>query len=230
MNKPIKIPSLPFASSIVGGEQHAGVRPANHTVFNLKYFAGLYKIHQNDIPQLLSDKLSMELYAYVEIIHNDLATVMFERLISLETNGVLCAPVKEEKRILTMAYHFSSSSDTMDVVVSVADYSKGEAVDEPVLAFTAEIIDGTNDIGISMPSDVSVPLMFWDGHSLEDLNDRAWYVVKLICAFEAMFAYHCIKFKNLMYDAMLEKDGVRLNPNFVQVNLLTLNDEEKPSI
>ena len=83
MIKPIKIPSLPFASSIVGGEQHAGVRPANHTVFNLKYFAGLYKIHQNDIPQLLSDKLSMELYAYVEIIHNDLATVMFERLMGV---------------------------------------------------------------------------------------------------------------------------------------------------
>ncbi len=30
-----KIPSLPFACSIAGGEQHIGVKPINEAVFNL---------------------------------------------------------------------------------------------------------------------------------------------------------------------------------------------------
>jgi hypothetical protein len=50
----IKIPSLPFASSIVGGEHHAGVQPENEEVFDLYYMARLYKVHHDEIPQLLS--------------------------------------------------------------------------------------------------------------------------------------------------------------------------------
>lgn len=230
MIKPIRIPSLPFASSIAGGEQHAGVRTTNDVLFDIKYLAKLYKIHQNDIPQLLSSKLSEELDSYAKTMNQDLVMVMFDRLLTLEAKGIISVSVSKENRLFTIAYHFNVMTDTMDVVMSIADFNNKEPFDVVLFAFTAEIIDETNTLDIDIPADVSIPIMFKEGHSLADLSNNAWHLIKLICAFEAMFAYHCIKFKNFMYDAMLEKDGVMLNPNFVQVSLLTLEDEEKPSI
>jgi len=52
----------------------------------------------------------------------------------------------------------------------------------------------------------------------------------IICILEAMFAYQCVRYKSITYSAMLEVDGISLNPNFVQVNILTLESEESPSV
>lgn len=72
-----KRPSLPFACSIAGGEQHAGVKPVNEVVFNLKYFAKLYKVHsrryssnairQSNLPPRLSLFLHHQLLAFHQI-------------------------------------------------------------------------------------------------------------------------------------------------------------------
>lgn len=42
-----------------------------------------------------------------------------------------------------------------------------------------------------------------------------------------MLAYQYVMYKSYLYDAMLKKNGVRLNPNYVQVSLLALEGEEK---
>lgn len=231
----IKIPSLPFASSIAGGEQHAGVKPSNEAVFNLKYLAGLYKIHQDDIPQLLSDKLAGELAHYVEGAHSDLAVVMFERLVATESKGIISTPVmlhikKEVKTYTTVAYHFSQTDETLTAVICLMNNSGKENIDCPFLAFTAERIPDSIELNIVIDAEVEVPLMLRYGKSLAQIHDIALHWIKFICAFEAMFAYECIKFKSFHFDAMLEKKGVRLNPNFVQISLLALKSEEKDII
>lgn len=226
----IKIPLLPFASSIAGGEQHIGVRTTNDNLFNVNYIARLYNIHQDDIPQLITDRLSEKLDSFAKNMNKDLAMVMFDRLLTLGAKGILCTPTTKGNRIVTIVYHFNSQSDTLEVVVSIADYNVKEPFDMVYFAFSAEMLEEVNNIDINISTDVSVPLMLQGGYSLNELNDNARLVVKLICAFEANFAYHCIKFKNFMYDAMLKKDGIMLNPNPVQVNLLISEDEEKASI
>ena len=231
MNKPIKIPSLPFASSISGGEQHIGVQPVNKAYFDLKYLAGLYQIHESDIPQLLTRELAKAFYGYVNMLNKDLSLIMFERLVTLEAKGIICTPSEHDgKSIITLAYHFNASADTLHVTVSLMNIKGNASEDCPYLAFTAEVIEEENIIGFSIPIEVSVPHIFRHDTRLDDLLERACYWVNYICAFEAMFAYHCLRFKSFSYDAMLEKDGVYLKPNFVQVNLLTFEDEEKPSI
>lgn len=231
MIKPIKIPSLPFASSIAGGEQHVGVQPFNKAYFDLKYLAHLYKIHESDIPQLLTKGLAKAFYGYVNMLNKDLSLIMFERLVALEAKGIICTPSEhDDKSIITIAYHFNASADTLYVTVSIMNIKENVSEDCPYIAFTAEVIEEENIIGISIPVEVSVPHIFRHSSRLDDLLERACYWVNYICAFEAMFAYHCLRFKGFSYDAILEKDGVYLNPNFVQVNLLTFEDEEKPSI
>lgn len=231
MIKPIKIPSLPFASSIAGGEQHVGVQPFNKAYFDLKYLARLYKIHESDIPQLLTKGLAKAFYGYVNMLNKDLSLIMFERLVALEAKGIICTPSEhDDKSIITIAYHFNASADTLYVTVSIMNIKENVSEDCPYIAFTAEVIEEENIIGISIPVEVSVPHIFRHSSRLDDLLERACYWVNYICAFEAMFAYHCLRFKGFSYDAILEKDGVYLNPNFVQVNLLTFEDEEKPSI
>lgn len=231
MIKPIKIPSLPFASSIAGGEQHVGVQPFIKAYFDLKYLARLYKIHESDIPQLLTKGLAKAFYGYVNMLNKDLSLIMFERLVALEAKGIICTPSEhDDKSIITIAYHFNASADTLYVTVSIMNIKENVSEDCPYIAFTAEVIEEENIIGISIPVEVSVPHIFRHSSRLDDLLERACYWVNYICAFEAMFAYHCLRFKGFSYDAILEKDGVYLNPNFVQVNLLTFEDEEKPSI
>jgi len=230
-----KIPSLPFASSIAGGEQHAGVKPSNDTVFNLHYYADLYKVHENDIPQLLSEKLARELSYYASEAHNDLAVILFERLISLDTQGIVCTPVITDKQkkpvvLATLAYHFCLSEETLDVAMSIMNIEKEDYEDCPFFAFTAEKIPGNYDLGIAISTDVKVPIMLMQSQSEHDLVKTAWHWVKFICAFEAMFAYRCIKYHSFAYDAMLQKNGEYLNPNFVKVNLLTLEGEGKDNI
>jgi len=231
----IKIPSLPFASSIAGGEQHAGVKPTNEAVFNMKYLAQLYKIHQDDIPQLLSDELAGELAHYAEGAHKDLAVVMFERLMALESKGIVSTPVmlrikKEIKTYATLVYHFSQSDETLSAVISLVNNSGNENIDCPFLAFTAERIPDSVELSIVIEAEVEVPIMLKHGKSLAQLHDLAWHWIKFICAFEAMFAYECIKFKSFHFDAMFEKKGVRLNPNFVPISLLAFESEEKDII
>ena len=41
-----------------------------------------------------------------------------------------------------------------------------------------------------------------------------------------MFDYNIIRFQGYIYDAMLQKNGTYLNPNFIQMNLLALKDEK----
>lgn len=229
-----KIPSLPFACSIAGGEQHAGVKPVNEAVFNLKYFAKLYKIHQDDIPQMLSEKLAEELSYYASGAHKDLALVMFERLITLESKGIVCIPVPEHQKkglaYATIAYHFSQSDETLTAVFSLMSSSGKEHTDCPFLSFTAERTPDTVELSIAIATEIEVPIMLKHGKSLVQLHDLALYWTKFICAFEAMLTYQCIMYKSFLYDAMLEKNGVRLNPNYVQVSLLTLENEEKNTI
>ena len=225
----IKIPILPFACSIAGGEHHARLKPANETVFNVKYFADLYKIHQNDIPQLLSDKLATELSYYVNGVHDDLAVIMFDRLVSLDAQGIVCTPAiskKDNKAVSfgTIAYRFSQSEETLEVTISVMD-KENRNVDCPFLAFTAEKFAG--GIGIDIPTDVKAPIMLMHGKSEQDMEKTAWYWVKFICAFETVFTYQCIRFKAFSYDAMLEKNDIQLNPNFIKVNRLTLEGENE---
>lgn len=233
MNKPIQIPSLPFASSVVGGEQHAGIKPVNDMVFNVKYYANLYQTHQNDIPQLLSQGLAKELIHYSDAAHKDLALVMFERMRTLEVQGTVIVPMTDfvqKDTYATLVYDFDKTRGSFRVVISVMEKKSEEAVDCPFFAFFADATPDKHGIEITSEVDIEVPIMFLHGKSISDLEAVAMRWAMFICIFEAMFAYQCVKYKSFMYSAMLEMDGVRLNPNFVQVNLLTLESEENPSV
>ena len=76
-----RLPLLPFACSIAGGEQHAGLLSKNETVFNKEYFAKLYKMHKDDIPQVLTEKLTRELKYYMCEDNKDLIGIMFGRCV-----------------------------------------------------------------------------------------------------------------------------------------------------
>lgn len=226
----IKIPFLPFASSIVGGEHHAKIQPENEKVFSLYYMARLYKVHHNDIPQLLSDKLTDKLIEYVRISHKDLATVMFERQLQWESHGVFCIPMfgqpENRKSYLSIAYQFIQDEELLNVAVSVVRCKGQEAIDCPFFAFTAEIINSKMDMGIRIPADVMASLVLNQRWKVSEWYDMAWYLTRLISAYEAMMVYQCIKFKSFRYEAMLMKNGVCFNPNFVDVNMLTFEREK----
>ena len=226
----IKIPSLPFASSIVGGEHHAGVQPENEEVFSLYYMARLYKVHHDETPQLLSDKLTKNLIEYVRISHKDLATVMFERQLQWETHGVFVIPIPLQpsgrKLYLSVAYQFVQDEEGLEVTISVMGYNSQEVMDCPFFAFTAKIINDEMGIGIQIPAEVLTPLIANQRRNVSELNDMAWYLVRLISAYEAMLAYQCVPYKSYRYEPMLVKDGMQLNPNFVTVQLLMSDDEK----
>lgn len=76
----IRLPSLPFASSIAAGEHHAGLTSDNDAIFNLEYFVGLHKIHHDDIPQVLTEKLAQELMECAHNMHKDLTSVLLEHM------------------------------------------------------------------------------------------------------------------------------------------------------
>ena len=76
----IRLPSLPFASSIAAGEHHAGLTSDNDAIFNLEYFVGLHKIHHDDIPQVLTEKLAQELRECAHNMHKDLTSVLLEHM------------------------------------------------------------------------------------------------------------------------------------------------------
>lgn len=234
MIKPIQIPSLPFASSILGGEQHAGIRPVNDLVFNTKYFASLYEIHKNDTPLLLSQGLAKELIHYSDAAHKDLALIMFERMRTLEVQGTVIVPMSdfiEKDMYVTLVYDFNKVRDSFRVVISIMERKKNEeAVDCPFFAFYADATPEKHGIEITSEVDIEVPIMFLHGKSISDLEAVAMRWTMIICILEAMFAYQCVRYKSITYSAMLEVDGVSLNPNFVQVNILTLESEESPSV
>ena len=226
----IKIPSLPFASSIVGGEHHADIKPENETVFNIGYFAKLYMIHKTDIPQLLSEKMTNELTDYANRSPKNLVALIFDRQLQAESQGVICTPLqchlKDRNAYATLAYQFVPAMEMLAVTVSIlADNSK-ETIDCPFFAFTAERLPDSMDIGIRIPMEVATPLMSKQGRTETELSVLAWSWVKLIYAYEAMNTYKCIRFNSFHYDAMLKKNDVYLNPNFVSVDLLMLEGEK----
>lgn len=226
----IKIPSLPFASSIVGGEHHADIKPENETVFNIGYFARLYKIHKTDVPQLLSEKLTNELTDYANKSHKNLVALMFDRQLQAESQGVICMPIlhhlKQRNLHTTIVYRFVPSEEILDVAISVCNSNSKETIDCPFFAFKAEKLSNSLEIGIHIPAYVLTQLMLKHGKTESELTVLAWYWIKFISAFEAMLIYKCIKFNSLLYDAMLKKDNIYLNPNFVDVALLTLEREK----
>lgn len=65
----IKIPTLPFACSIVGGGgRHAGVHVDNDAVFNGEYLEGLHEVHGKDIPHLLTEKCCLHYIILVNVV------------------------------------------------------------------------------------------------------------------------------------------------------------------
>ena len=118
----IRLPSLPFASSIAAGEHHAGLTSDNDAIFNLEYFVGLHKIHHDDIPQVLTEKLAQELMECAHNMHKDLTTVLLEHMQNMEAKGIVCMPAiprnKKGTSYITAAYHYNEDVDGVDVVVS----------------------------------------------------------------------------------------------------------------
>ena len=226
-----RLPILPFASTIASGERHAEVNPVNKEVFDEEYFERQHKIHQDDIPQLLTRNLEEELSGYVNDSHKDLAYVMFGRLFVDDAQGILCVPYRMEDRktlsYLTIAYQFCEDDGTMVTTISIRCNNFKDKSDRPLLAFTAERIPDTFDIGIEISADLAVPLLFKGRHSLHMMENAALFWVKYVCIFESLFIYKSIPFKGYLYDAMLTKKGVCINPNPVCVNLLAVDGEEK---
>ncbi len=222
----IKIPSLPFACSIAGGEHHAGLRLVNDAVFNLYYLAKLHKKHKQDVPYLITDNLSKELSCYVDGAHRDLAVVMFHRLLESNEHGIISTPItdKDKKRSMaTVAYHFDGEEGLMSITVSFMNAS----ADCPTLAFNVQLIPGQCSLMIDFSADMSIPVMFKDGSSLKQMEDKAWHWVKYICAFNAMLIYKCIGYRLFLYDAMLKKKDVCFNPNYVRICLVSLDGDDK---
>lgn len=226
----IKLPSLPLASSIVGGEQHAELVFDNDTMFSLKYYANLYNAHKYDIPRVLTKKLTKELNSFVKNAQNDLADAMFERLIGLGESGIICKPIlyldDEVTHYETIAYHCNEESDTLDVVSSFRVVNGADSIDKPFLAFSVERAERSDGLGFSFSDEVGIPIMVKYGWSRENFNRSAWHRLKYISVVEAIFAYKIIAFKEYSYDAMLQKNGECLNPNFVKMYLLALEDEK----
>lgn len=156
---------------------------------------------------------------------------MFEHLMTSESKGIVCTPILQHQKMeftyATIVYHISQSDETLTAVISLMDNSGKECIDCPFLSFTAERIPDTVELSIEIATEVEIPIMLMHGKSLVQLHDLALYWTKFICVFEAMLAYQCIMYTSYLYDAMLKKNGVRLNPNYVQVSLLTLESEEK---
>ena len=127
----IRLPSLPFASSIAAGEHHAGLTSDNDAIFNLEYFVGLHKIHHDDIPQVLTEKLAQELMECAHNMHKDLTTVLLEHMQNMEAKGIVCMPAiprnKKGTSYITAAYHYNEDVDGVDVVVSFMNGKSKEA-------------------------------------------------------------------------------------------------------
>lgn len=226
----IRLPSLPFASSIVGGEQHAELLFDNDTMFSLKYYANLYNAHKYDIPRVLTEKLTKVLDSFANNAHDDLAVAMFERLMSLGESGIICKPIlymdDGVTHYETIAYHCNEENDTLDVVSSFRIANGADSIDKPFLAFSVERAECSDGLGFSFYDEVNIPIMVKCGWSRENIDRSAWHRLKYISVVEAIFAYKIIDFKEYSYDAMLHKNGECLNPNFVKMNLLALEDEK----
>lgn len=225
-----RLPLLPFACSIVSGKLHTEVQPIDDVTFNGDYYERLHETHQNDIPQLLTEKLAKELFGFVDNVNKNLTGVMFGRMLVDEAQGVVCVPTwLNDNTFLVytnIAYKFIQDEGILEITISVTDCSDMEHTDIPFLTYTAERLPDSLEIGINLPADVSIPIMAM-GNSLDRLDYVALYWVKFICAFESMFIYRCIDFKGFLYDAMLTNKGVCINPNVVSVNLVALDGEKK---
>lgn len=227
----IKIPYLPFASSITGGEHHACIKPMNEVVFNVHYYAKLYEHHNAVIVQFFTERFAKELLFYADAANQDLVKVMFDILMQQAKQGVLSFPTTTEGKsvVVTLAYVFDLSAESLDVVVSFIANSEGENIDRPTIAFSVEYIPNKSewdDYGIAFTPDVLAPYLLMTGKSIEQCTQMAFEWVKLICAYEIVMAYHCIPFKAWYYKAMSTKNGIELNPNFVDVNCIALADEK----
>ena len=103
---------------------------------------GLHKIHHDDIPQVLTEKLAQELRECVHNMHKDLTTVLLEHMQNMEAKGIVCMPAiprnKKGTSYITAAYHYNEDVDGVDVVVSFMNGKGKEAVETPFLTFTAE--------------------------------------------------------------------------------------------
>lgn len=174
-----KRPSLPFACSIAGGEQHAGVKPVNEVVFNLKYFAKLYKVHSRRYSSNAAGKMGEGILYYMSGAYKDLTLAMFERLVTLESKGIVCIPVLEHQKkgfaYATIAYHFNQSDETLTAVISLMSSSGKEHIDCPFLSFTAARIPDTVELCIAVATEIKVPIMLKHGKSLVQLHDLALY-------------------------------------------------------
>ena len=77
-----------------------------------------------------------------------------------------------------------------------------------------------------IPNEIAIPLMLKLGWTRDKLHEKAKRYLNIVCLFEAMFDYNIIRFQGYIYDAMLQKNGTYLNPNFIQMNLVALKDEK----
>ena len=218
----IQIPNLPFASSITGGEAHAAVVSRNKSVFNTYYYSGLYRLHRDDIVQYITNPITCELLQYARTAHSDMVDVLFDKLISEAAQGVICHPVPNLSHlnaICTMAYFFDPSSEELSVVVSLYSSTDDSEIDIPFIAFTAERIPNTKQVGISFKPDIIAPILMTHRKSVEEMSRTAFGWVKMICAYEAMRAYGNVEYSTCLCDAMKEMGNV-INPNFVKVNVI----------
>ena len=101
-----------------------------------------------------------------------------------------------------------------------------EAVETPFLTFTAERLPDGSEFYLDIPNEIAIPLMLKLGWTRDKLHEKAKRYLNIVCLFEAMFDYNIIRFQGYIYDAMLQKNGTYLNPNFIQMNLVALKDEK----
>ena len=223
-----KIPSLPFASSITGGEPHAAVISRNKAVFNTYYYSGLYRVHRDDTVQYLTNSITCELMQYAQTAHSDMVDVLFDKLISESAQGVICHPVPNLTHlnaICTMAYLFDPSREDLSVVISISS-SNDREIDIPFIAFTAERIPSTKKVWVSFKPDIIAPILMMHRKSIEEMSRTAYGWVKMICAYEAMRAYRCLDYSTCRCEAMKEVGDI-INPNFVPVNVISQKKESK---
>jgi hypothetical protein len=138
--------------------------------------------------------LTKNLIEYVRIFHKDLATVIFERQLQWDSHGFFIIPIPQQpigrKLNLSIAYQFVQVVEVLEVPASVMGSNHQEVMDCPFFAFTAKIINDEMGIGIQIPAEVLAPLIANQQRNVSELNDMAWYLVRLLSAYEAMLAYN----------------------------------------
>lgn len=226
----IKIPTLPFASSLVSGEYHEGLGTINDVVFNREWMERMHEAYRGITPTLLSEKLAIELLFYVGEASKELSALMFERLIEMEPKGVVTCPAlgysRKSAGLVTVAYRFNKEKDALEMTLCLKKGNDRRTQDAPFLEFTAERIPDSFELGLDISDDVKVPVMMVMGWPIEQIVYTAWKWVKFVCIYETMYIYNCIKFRSFLYEPLIKKIGVRLNQNDVAVSYVALACED----